>query len=98
MSLPIVLRTEAEEEFNEAFDWYEKRKIGLGVAFTAKIQAIVNEIARNPNPHAVVFSDIRKAVVRQFPYCVFYRPHLDRIEVVAVFHSKRNPSIWQNRL
>jgi plasmid stabilization system protein ParE len=48
--------------------------------------------------HAVVLGDVRKAVVTRFPYCVFYRPHADRIEVLAVFHSKRDPTIWQSRV
>jgi toxin ParE1/3/4 len=45
----------------------------------------------------VVFANIRKGVVRRFPYCVFYRPHPDRVEVIAVFHSSRDPSSWQSR-
>jgi hypothetical protein len=26
---------------------------------------------------------------------VYYRPYPDRVEVIAVFHTSRNPSIWQ---
>ena len=33
MSLPVVLRAEAQDEFDEAFDWYEGRRPGLGVSF-----------------------------------------------------------------
>jgi plasmid stabilization system protein ParE len=36
--------------------------------------------------------------VRRFPYCVYYRPHADRIEILAVFHSSRAPSDWPSRL
>ena len=57
-----------------------------------------DRIAANPLIHQVVFADIRKGVVRRFPYCVFYRPHPDRVEVIAVFHSSRDPSIWQRRV
>jgi hypothetical protein len=27
----------------------------------------------NPQMHAVVFAEVRKAVVARFPHCVFYR-------------------------
>jgi toxin ParE1/3/4 len=47
--------------------------------------------------HQTVFEDIRKAVVRRFSYCVFDRAHPDRVEVVAVFHTSRDPSVWQGR-
>jgi plasmid stabilization system protein ParE len=47
--------------------------------------------------HAVVFAGIRKAVVPRFPYCIFYRAEATRVHVIAVFHSSRNPAIWQGR-
>jgi plasmid stabilization system protein ParE len=47
--------------------------------------------------HGVVTGDIRKAVVTKFPYCVFYRELSDRVEVIAVFHTSRDPSVWQQR-
>jgi plasmid stabilization system protein ParE len=63
----------------------------------ADVQKVFDRIAANPLLHQVVFADIRKGVVRRFPYCVFYRPHPDRVEVIAVFHSSRDPSIWHGR-
>lgn len=97
MKLPIVLRDEAQAEFDEAFDWHAAKRAGLGTEFMAEIQKVFDRIATNPLMHQVVFADIRKGVVRRFPYCVFYRPHHDRVEVIAVFHSSRDPSIWQGR-
>lgn len=40
MSLPVVLRPEARVEFDEAFDWYEQRRLGLGVDFVAQVQEV----------------------------------------------------------
>jgi toxin ParE1/3/4 len=98
MSLPIVLRAEASAEFDEAFDYYESHGTGLGVEFAARVQQVFDRIAIFPQMHAVVFADIRKAVVTRFPYCVFYRADATRIEVLAVFHSRRDPAIWQARV
>ena len=97
MNLPIVLRAEAEAEFDEAFDWYEAQRAGLGVAFSGEVQQVCDRISANPRMHGIALADIRKAVVRRFPYCVFDRPHADRVEVIAVFHTSRDPSIWQGR-
>ncbi len=97
MSLPIVLRDEAQAEFDEAFDWYDAQRIGLGPEFVAEVQKVFDRIAANPLIHQTAFADIRKGVVRRFPYCVFYRAHPDRVEVIAVFHTSRDPSIWQGR-
>ncbi len=97
MSLPVVLIKEAQVEFDEAFDWYESKRAGLGIDFVARVEAVFDRISINPQMHGTVFKDIRKAVVRRFPYCVFYRPETAQIVVLAVFHSKRDPGIWQAR-
>jgi toxin ParE1/3/4 len=97
VSLPVVLRDEAQAEFDEAFDYYEGQQPGLGVDFVERVQRVFDRIAANPQLHGLVFADIRKAVVTRFPYCVFYRADASRVEVIAVFHSKRDPAIWQGR-
>ena len=97
MSLPVVLRDEAQAEFDEAFDWYDAQRPGLGTEFVAEVQKVFDHIAASPLARPVAWADIRKAAVRRFPYCVFYRPHPDRVEVLAVFHTSRDPSIWQGR-
>ncbi len=93
MRLPVVLRDEAQAEFDEAFDYYERRRTGLGVSFAARVQEVFDRIAAFPQIHAVVLADIRKAVVARFPYCVFYRPEADRVHflqrrVERVGHEK----------
>jgi plasmid stabilization system protein ParE len=98
VTLPVVLRDEALVEFDEAFDTYEGQQAGLGVDFVARVQQVFDRIAVNPKMHSIVFADIRNALVKRFPYCVFYRTEAARVEVIAVFHSKRDPSIWQGRV
>ena len=73
MKLPVVLRDEAQAEFDDAFDHYEGQRPGLGVTFAARVQEVFDRIASNPTLHAVVLADIRKAAVAKFPYRVYYR-------------------------
>ena len=61
MSLPVVLRAEAQDDFDEAFDWYEAQRLGLGTDFAAEIQEVFDHISANPLVHGVVFQDVRKA-------------------------------------
>jgi plasmid stabilization system protein ParE len=93
----VVLRQEAQAEFDGAFDYYENQRAGLGVDFVARVQQVFNRIAIHPQAHGIVFADIRKALVKRFPYCIFYRAEPTRVEVIAVFHSRRDPSIWMGR-
>ena len=73
MSLPVVFRPEARAEYDDAVDWYERQRPGLGGDFLDEVQRVLDRIAANPSIHAVVLQDVRKAVVRRFPYCIYYR-------------------------
>jgi len=97
MSLPIVLRREARAEFDQAIDWYERRKAGLGIEFADRVQAALDRISATPEAQLVVYRDARKALVRQFPYSIIYRIRADRVVVLAVFHNKRSPKVWKAR-
>ena len=66
----ISLRPEARREFDEAFDWYEHRRAGLGVQFTERVQEVLDRVAKNPEMHGLVYKDVRNVIVRQFPYSV----------------------------
>ncbi|HUG91950.1 MAG TPA: type II toxin-antitoxin system RelE/ParE family toxin, partial [Planctomycetaceae bacterium] len=93
MTRPIVLRPEAQAEFNEASDWYEQQRLGLGVDFVRCVQHALDLIEELPQMYAQVFEDVRQAPVRRFPYSVLYRVETDQIVVLAVFHGRRDPRI-----
>jgi plasmid stabilization system protein ParE len=97
MNLPVVLRDEAQAEFDEAFDYYEGQRPGLGVTFASRVHEVLDRIGSNPTMHAIVFADIRKAAVARFPYRVYYRAEATQVQVIAVFHTARDPSVWQGR-
>jgi hypothetical protein len=40
VSLPVVLRPAARAEFDEAVDWYEQQRPGLGVDFVTQVQLV----------------------------------------------------------
>ncbi len=48
MSLPIVLRKEAQQEFDEAFDWYDEKQPGLALGFTSEVEKVFDRIATHP--------------------------------------------------
>ncbi len=95
MSLPVVFRRAARAEFDDAADWYEQRRAGLGVAFAAAVQRVLDRIAAQPDFYAQVYQDVQEALVSGYPYCIYYREEPGQVVVLAVFHTSRDPSIWQ---
>jgi plasmid stabilization system protein ParE len=97
MSLPIVLRAAAQDEADQAARWYEGQRPGLGVDFVAELQRVFAVISSHPDRYPVAAGDTREAPLSRFPYCVYYRVVRNRVAVTAVFHTARDPSIWQSR-
>ena len=56
------------------------------------------EIARDPLMWPKVRGEIRRRMTRRFPYAVLFLAVVDRIEVLAVFHSSRDPREWRSRV
>lgn len=98
MTLEMIIRPEAEVEMGDAFDWYEERVPGLGSDFLLNVDAAFNAILRNPEQYPAVYKNLRRALIRRFPYQVFYLLEDKRIVVLAVFHAKRCPTHWRKRI
>jgi toxin ParE1/3/4 len=97
MSLPLVVRHAGRAELDEAASWYESQRPGLGVEFVTEVQEVLDTIAAQPKRFPVAVGEVREAAVSRFPYYVYYRVKSDRLVVIAVFHSSRDPSVWQGR-
>ena len=98
MSRRLIVRPEAEAEMTDAFDWYEDCVPGLGSEFLLCVDAVFNAILRSPRQYPRVHKIVRRALTRKFPYEVFFVEDDQRVVVLSVFHAKRNPKRWQNRI
>lgn len=97
MNYVLVFRPEVREELEEAYNWYESQQPGLGDDFLGCVDEILNRICQIPESFPVVYRDVRRAVVRRFPYVVYYRIVSSRVVVTAIFHGRREPKVWQAR-
>jgi plasmid stabilization system protein ParE len=97
MTLEVRLRPEAELDLAEAAFWYEGQQKGLGRQFLSEALALFSAIAETPQLHPAVHRNTRRALLRRFPFGVYYRAETAAIVVVAVMHGSRNPNRWKAR-
>ena len=81
----------------EAYQWYESQREGLGEEFLHAVQAAVDSVLENPKMYPVVRRDTRRALLHRFPYSLHYRVIREQVVVVACFHGKRDPKRWHSR-
>src|SRR5689334_11530137 len=72
MTAKLVVAPEAELDLSEAYAWYETRRAGLGEDFLSSVEASIERICRQPLSYSIVHETYRRALVRRFPYCIFF--------------------------
>ena len=88
----------ARAELIDAQDWYEGEAPGLGHRFREAIAALTERMSANPFQFPVVYKNVRRALLRRFPYSLFFVIDDDILLVIACFHASRDPSHWQKRI
>ena len=97
MNLPVVFRPEADHELLMARRWYDEHRPGLGAQFASEIDDTVERISSNPLAFPLVQGKTRRAIVRRFPFGIYFRMTPAGIVVTAMMHGRRHPLRWQLR-
>jgi len=100
MAAELKIAPKADLDISETFAWYEDRRSGLGVKFLAELESCFEQLRAHPTASLKVKShrDFRRALLRDFPYVVYFKYQNDIVEVYCVCHSGRHADVWQKRL
>lgn len=91
--------TAAELEYLEAIAFYEFKRPGLGLAYLDEFESAMERIVRSPQIYPLeMLPDIRRAVMKKFPFSIIFRKTTKAVQVLAVAHQCRRPSYWLDRL
>lgn len=96
--MTFIWNAEAEEEFSDAADYYDRQDDGLGDRFIAHIQIVLARIHSNPLMVRCFDDECRKVKADKFPYLVIYLVVGEQIQIISVMHTSRRPDYWKSRL
>ncbi len=85
------------EEFQEAVAYYENAEPGLGSDFSREVLLTIQRTVSFPEAWAVLEGDIRRSLVKRFPYGILYSQEPDGLLIIAVMHVHRRPGYWRKR-
>jgi plasmid stabilization system protein ParE len=95
----VVFEPPATKDLNDAGDWYDAQRPGLGAEFLAAVEVSLRRIAELPQSFPVVRREARKALLaRRFPYFILFVEASDRVLILGVFHTARDPNVWSARI
>ncbi len=95
--MTIRLRPEAQRDIQDAAQWYEDREAGLGTAVIEEIDAAFRRIEAGPERYPVSYRGLRRALVRRFPFAIYFFEAQTEIAVIAVLHQRRDLELLGER-
>lgn len=97
MPYSLSIRKEAEADIAEAYQYYESCRENLGTDFILCIDESISRIKKNPRQYKVIYRNVHRALVRRFPFGIYYVLIDKSISIIAVLHARKNPKHWQAR-
>ena len=98
MSYEVHVRRAAELDIAEAQAWYESQRDGLGSEFRSEVSRVIEHLAETPLMHQTLYRDVRRAIVRRFPYLIWYRSTAETVIILACTYGGRDPQRIKARL
>jgi plasmid stabilization system protein ParE len=82
---------------NDAALYYEHESVGLGIKFLDEVMRYIDRILNNPNAGKKTRGQVRRRILRTFPYAILYSVKDDGIRILAIMNLKRRPLYWVGR-
>lgn len=95
--MQIKFHPDAAMELNEAIEYYEEIETGLGFDLAIEAHSAVKRFALFSDTWPLIDNNIRRSLVRRFPYGVLYSKENNSIYILAVMHLHREPEYWKTR-
>jgi toxin ParE1/3/4 len=99
MSYRVVYDSLAEEDVKDILDWYSPQSITVAANFLANLKQTETRIIANPFAFLKIGqSKFRRAVIKKFPYCIYFRPEGEVVYIIAIIRFTRSNNYKKKRL
>ena len=94
---------EAAAELDDAVEYYSLIRPQLSEELLRRFRDSVNNIELNHENHPRIETlttdlNIRRAILKQFPYMIVFEILVDEIWILAFVHTASQPNYWVNRM
>jgi len=93
-----IFHPEALQEYEESALYYKKISRELAISFIDSVEKGIEKILENSRAWPIIDEDVRRHLIKRFPFGIYYTIERDYILILAVMHMNRKPGYWKNRL
>jgi hypothetical protein len=87
----IHITSDALEDLNEGFLFYEGQEEGLGEYFSDSLKSDIESLKVTGGVHRLAYRDYRRSLSRIFPYAIYYTMEAQIVTIWAVVDCRKNP-------
>jgi hypothetical protein len=87
----LVIKQRAFLMMQEAYDWYEKQRTGLGEEFLVELDVYFKKLEETPMFYGKIKKNYRQLSLNRFPYVIVFEIIKNEVIIFAIFHTSRNP-------
>ncbi|HEU5054066.1 MAG TPA: type II toxin-antitoxin system RelE/ParE family toxin [Hanamia sp.] len=98
MAFEIIIKPIVLLDLDEALLWYEAEQPGLAKRFYQSFEIAIERIRKNPNAFFDVAPEVKKILLKKFPYKIFYTISGNKIIILGIAHVKRSNAYIRKRL
>ncbi len=98
MAFEIIVKPQTWYDLIQAMIWYDSKRENLGREFFNDFEITIDRIKVNPNAFREIFPEVRRVLIKRFPYKVFYTVSENTIYIIGVMHAKRSSVFVRDRL
>lgn len=93
MSFSYQLQEQAQQDYEQALQWYMKRSQQAAQNFVMAVNNAIQLICKHPTRWRNEYKHYHELGVKMYPYTIIYyiEPDKQLIVVSAIYHHKRNP-------
>ncbi len=95
--MKVYLTLLSKKEYQEAVAYYDEQSRVVGDKFIAEVEEAIDLIRYYGLAWPKVTKNLRRYVLKRFPYMMLYKIYKDRIVIFAIAHQHRHPSYYLKR-
>ena len=95
----LVVQPLAFNDIQETVNYYDLISPQLADVFLTELEQAKTHIIKMPESSSIRLKNIRVVFLKRFKFGVYFKiyPKLKIINILAVLHTSRNPTIWKKR-
>ena len=91
MKYILEVQSEAIIDIQEAFEWYESLREGLGFEFIEEVESGYENICKHPQYYTAINEHFRRLKISRFPFIIIYEIEKNVVIINTVRHGSRKP-------